>query len=188
MILSTLSAVPVALNEGELGIPGRWRERRRLTELDRKAARSAELYLLGELLSDASDLVRAGWVQHCWFAVRDEQGTRRRVGPRNLQDLDGKRVSEVCMVGAIVQAAGGVDQAGTDAVHGAIDLTWATLYSKPIRCCSSPSVRLAYIHDLIAWNDAAGRTADDAATLLSAAALRAHAERVIPADGAEASV
>src|SRR5690242_837246 len=103
MLRSTLGAVPIPLNDGELRIPGGWRERRRLIEQDRQAGRQAELYLLGELLADASDLVRAGWVQHCWFAVRDEQGTRRRIGPRNLQDLDGNRVSEVCMVGAIVQ-------------------------------------------------------------------------------------
>lgn len=181
MLRSTLGAVPIPLNDGELRIPGGWRERRRLIEQDRQAGRQAELYLLGELLADASDLVRAGWVQHCWFAVRDEQGTRRRIGPRNLRDLDGNRVSEVCMVGAIVQAAGGVDRAGTEPVHRAIDLTWATLFSAPMRSCPPASVRLAYIHDLIAWNDAAGRTAADAATLLSAAARRAQDERAIHA-------
>ncbi len=182
MIRSTVSALPVPFDDGELRIPGRRRERRRLIEQDRQAARQAELYLLGELLTDASDLVRAGWVQHCWFAVRDERGTRRRIGPRNLQDLDGNRVSEVCMVGAIVQAAGGVDRAGTEPVHRAIDLTWATLYDTPMRSCPSSSVRLAYIHDLIAWNDAAGRTADDAAILLSAAARRAPEERATEAE------
>ena len=169
---STLTAVPAPVRESEPGLRERWRERRRLTEQDRQAAHQAELYLLRALLADASDLVEAGWVQHCWFTISDEHGSRRRIGPLNLYELDGHPVREVCLVGAIVEAAGGIARAGTQPVHRAIDLTWATLYNQPLRCCPSPPVRLAHIHDLTRWNDSARRTRDDVADLLTAASRR----------------
>lgn len=154
----------------------RRREQQRLAEHDRRVARQAELHLLGELLGDASALVEDGWVQHCWFTVRDERGERRRVGPRNLQELDGRAIDQVCLVGAIVQAAGGVARAGSQPVHRALDLTWATLYHLPVRWCPAPSVRLAHIHDLTRWNDADLRSTGDVVGLLSAAACRATVE------------
>lgn len=176
MTRSTLTAVPAPARNSEPRLRERWRERRRLTEQDRQAARLAELYLLRALLADASDLVTAGWVQHCWFTISDEHGNRRRIGPLNLHELDGHPIREVCLVGAIVQAAGGIARAGTQPVHRAIDLGWATLYNQPL-CTSnhtpSPPVRLAHIHDLTRWNDSPGRTPDDVVGLLSAASGRA---------------
>jgi hypothetical protein len=79
----------------------------------------------------------------------------------------------MCLVGAIVQAAGGVAHAGTGPVHGAIDLTWATLFDEAEWRSPSARVRLARIHDLIGWNDAAGRRPEQVAGLLVAAAHRA---------------
>lgn len=169
----TLTIVPAPVRDSEPGRRERWRERRRLTEQDRQAAEQAELYLLRALLADASDLVNAGWVQHCWFVISDERGSRRRIGPLNLHELDGHPVSDVCLVGAVVEAAGGIARAGTHPVHRAIDLTWATLYNQPLRCCPSPPVRLAHIHDLTRWNDSPGRTPHDVAGLLTAASHRA---------------
>ena len=152
-------------------------ERRRLAQHDRRAAHRAELHGLRTLLADAADLVDAGWVQRCWFTVRDEHGDRRRVGPANLRELRGRTVSEVCLVGAIVQAGGGVAQAGAQPVQRALDLTWATLYNLPVRWCPAPAVRLAHIHDLTRWNDAAARTPDDVGSLLVTACGRAALER-----------
>jgi hypothetical protein len=170
---SAVLASPPVLEVGERSLRERWRERRRLAEQDRRAAQQAERLLLGVLLADASDLVHAGWVQHCWFTVEDEDGQRRRIGARNLRDLNRQPVREVCLVGAIVQAAGGVDRAGSQPVHRAIDVTWATLYDERAPWTPSPAVRLAYIHDLIRWNDTPRRSADEVADLLTAASCRA---------------
>jgi hypothetical protein len=161
------------VRESELGPRGRWRERRRLIEQDRHAAHQAQLYVLRALLADASDLVKTGWVQHCWFSITDADGRTRRIGAPNLHELEGHPVTGVCLVGGIVQAAGGISRAGTQPVHHAIDLTWATLYDEQMRCRPSPPVRLAHIQDLTRWNDAAPRTRDDVAALLTAASSRA---------------
>jgi hypothetical protein len=170
---STVFAVAAPGPETEAGLRERRRERRRLIEQDRHAVQQATLYLLSELLADASDLVSTGWVQHCWFTISDESGARRRIGPRNLHQLDGRPVTGVCLLGAIVQAAGGVARAGTEPVHRGIDLTWATLFDQPTHRFPAAYVRLAYIHDLMRWNDAASRTAGDVAGLLVAASGRA---------------
>jgi hypothetical protein len=171
---STLTAVPARVGSRAPGLRDRWCERRRrLSEQDLHSAHQAELSLLRPLLADASGLVNAGWVQHCWFTITDEHGRKRRVGPLNLHELDGHPVSEVCLVGAIVQAAGGTARSGTQPVRRAIDVTWATLYNQPIRWCPSPPVRLAHIHDLTRWNDSPRRTPDDVAALLAAASVRA---------------
>lgn len=169
----TLVAVPARGQAPAPGVRERWRERRRLAEQDRQVAAQAERYLLRRLLLEASDLVTAGWVQRCWFAFRDEDGRRHRIGPPNLHELGSHPVSEVCLVGAIVQAAGGLARAGTRPVHQAIDLTWATLYHEPSWRRPSPPVRLAHIHDLTRWNDARERRSDDVTDLLAAASLRA---------------
>jgi hypothetical protein len=155
------------------GFRERRRERRRLAECDRQAAARAERYLLRGMLADAADLVHAGWVQRCWFTVIDGSGNERRIGPLNLHELDGRAVTGVCLVGAVVQAAGGVSRAGSQPVHHAIDLTWATLYGEPASWCPSPPIRLAHIHDLTRWNDRAGRTPEQVAGLLTAASDRA---------------
>lgn len=169
---STLAAV---VTGGQTSAPrlleGR-RARKRLTQLDREAADRAERFLLRALLVDAGSLVTQGWVQYCWFTVLDEHGERRRIGPPNLHELAGRTVSEVCLVGAIVQAAGGLARAGSPPVHRAIDLTWATLYNDATWRRHSPAVRLAHVHDLTRWNDAPVRTSAEVAGLLTAASER----------------
>jgi len=170
MLRSSPPAVLPALPASDPGLRQRRRERRRLAEQDRRAAQRAERFLLRALLADARGLVRAGWVQHCWFVIEDEDGTPRRIGAPNLHELGAHPVTGVCLVGAIVQAAGGISRAGTQPVHRAIDLTWATLYDEPLRRWASAPVRLSYIHDLTRWNDAAQRCVDDVVGLLTAAA------------------
>jgi hypothetical protein len=167
-----LVVVPPPARERKLGMRERRHERRRLAEQDRRAAHQADLYVLRGLLADASQLVAAGWVQHCWFTVPDENGGRKRIGPRNLHELGCQPAAEVCLVGAIVEAGGGIAKAGTQPVRHAIDLTWATLYNDAVRWYPPP-LRLAHIHDLTRWNDSARRTPDDVADLLTAASCRA---------------
>jgi hypothetical protein len=168
---SIITAPPV--HERPLGLRERRRERRRLIEQDRRAAARAELYVVRRLLYSALDLVESGWAQDCWFTVSDGRGGRRRIGPQNLHELGGQPVADVCLVGGIVQAGGGVARAGSQPVHRALDLTWATLYNQPTRWCPSPALRLAHIRDLTRWNDAPRRTPDDVTGLLAASALRA---------------
>jgi hypothetical protein len=77
------------------------------------------------------------------------------------------------LVGAVVQAAGGVAHARTQPVHRALDLTWAALYNEPVRWCPAPATRLSHVRDLTRWNDRDGRTATEVSGLLALAADRA---------------
>jgi hypothetical protein len=167
-----LSTAPPIVPAPRPGFRERRRRRHELGEHDRQAALLAELHLLRLLLSEAGELVNAGWVQHRWFTVRDEAGIEHGVGPRNLADLDGRQVIGTCLVGAIVHAGGGVEAAGSAAVHRAIDLTWATLHNTRVQWTPPPSIRLTRVHELVRWNDAHGRTADEVAGLLGTAAQR----------------
>jgi hypothetical protein len=123
------------------GVRARRCERRRLVEVDRRSRLRAESALMHALLLDASDLVRDGWAQRCWFVARDERDGRVRVGPQNLHELAGRQVVEVCLVGAVVHAAGGVAHAGSQPVQRALDATCRAVPRAcalvPISCCSS---------------------------------------------------
>jgi hypothetical protein len=162
-----------ALATGSAGMRARRRERRRLAELDRRGALRAEAVLLRGLLMRAGDLVRDGWVQRCWFIACDDRGHQVRIEAQNLYELAGKQVIDVCLVGAVVQAGGGVAHARTQPVRRALDLTWAALYHEPMRWCPSPAVRLSHVRDLTRWNDLPGRTAAEVSGLLALAADRA---------------
>jgi hypothetical protein len=172
MVVSVLGG---GLDTGATRLPGlraRRRERRRLVEQDRQSALRSEAVLLRALLLHASDLVGAGWAQRCWFVARDEHDGRVRVGPQNLHDLAGRQVVEVCLVGAVVHAAGGVAHAGSQPVHRALDVTWAALCHDPVQWCPAPAVRLAHVRELTRWNDQPGRTAAEVSHLLAVAADR----------------
>src|SRR5574338_376291 len=88
-----------------------WRERRRhrreLARQDRRSARIAELATISSMLAAAQDSIRAGWVQHAWYAYRDDDALRVVHG-HNLGELAGHEISASCLVGAIVTAGGGV--------------------------------------------------------------------------------
>jgi hypothetical protein len=94
-----------------------------------------------------------------------------------LSELAGRQVVAVCLVGAVIQAAGGVAHAGSQPVRRALDVTWAALYLDPVRWCPAPAVRLAHVRDLTRWNDRAGRTAAEVSGLLAVAAERAEISR-----------
>jgi hypothetical protein len=172
VVVSVLGGGAQTVATGLPGVRARRRERRRLVEVDRRSALRAESALLHALLLDASDLVRGGWAQRCWFVARDERDGRVRVGPQNLHELAGRHVVEVCLVGAVIHAAGGVAHAGSQPVQRALDATWAELYREPVRWCPSPAVRLTHVRDLTRWNDRAGRAAAEVSGLLALAAER----------------
>jgi len=184
VVLSVLGGGPDTVATSVPGFRARRRERRRLVDLDRRSALRAESALLHALLLRASDLVCDGWTQRCWFVAGDDDG-RVRVGPTNLSDLAGRDVVEVCLVGAVIHAAGGVAQAGTQPVQRALDVTWAALYHDPVRWCPAPAVRLAHVRDLTRWNDGAGRTAAEVSGLLTRAADRTGELTVDEIGGAE---
>ena len=146
-------------------------ERRRLARHDRVPAQLAELQAARALFAGAATVVEAAWIQHGWFGYRDEQGRERLVGPHNLHEITGRQLTGACLVGAIVQAGGGLPAARTGPVHRALDLSWQALFSvaEPVGYCPSPALRIARVRDLTRWNDQPSRTAAEVTALLGAA-------------------
>jgi hypothetical protein len=146
-------------------------ERRRLARLDRVPAQLAELHAARALFDRAATVVAAAWIQHGWFGYRDDRGRERLVGPHNPQEITGRQLTGACLVGAIVQAGGGLPAARTGPVHRALDLTWQALFSvaEPVGHCPSPALRTARVRDLTRWNDRPDRTAGEVTALLVAA-------------------
>jgi hypothetical protein len=152
------------------------RERRRRARQDRLAARLAELYCIRALLADAATVVSAGWLQHHWFAVTDTQGKRSTVSAYNLHLTADRPVSDACLVGSIVQAAGGPSTVHSQLVQRTLDPTWHALYEdtqEPVRWCPAPPIRTAHVRDLTRWNDRPGRTAEQVVDFLRSAQLTA---------------
>jgi hypothetical protein len=158
-------------NRLPLRLRGRARQRRRLAAQDRVSAQLAELHQIRLILAGASALVSTGWVQNGWFSYRDEQGRQCVVDAHNLHRLAGRPISGACLVGAIVQAGGGLPAARSQAVQRSLDLTWQVLYhgaKAPLDFCPAPAVRAARVRDLTAWNDRPHRNVQDVMTLLDA--------------------
>jgi hypothetical protein len=133
------------------------RERRRLTEADRRGARLAELHHIATLAAGAAAVVQRGWAPSTWY------------GP----------AGEACLVGAIVRAAGGPSSVRSQLVRRTIDLAWHTLRrdaTAPADYCPSPMILQARIRDLTHWNDTPGRTAAEVVSLLAATRTLAVAE------------
>jgi hypothetical protein len=184
-----LTPVPTHADPTTAGIARRIAERRRLARQDRLAAQRAELHAARALLAGAVTVVEAGWIQDAWFAYRDERHREHLVGPHNLHEIVGRQVTGACLVGAIVQAGGGVPAARTGQVHRALELAWQALF--PVSefsvtefsltqsdYCPAPAVRTARVHDLTIWNDRPYRTVGDVTALLHAAD-RAAAGRIV---------
>jgi hypothetical protein len=168
--MSDLATTPVS-RHGQATFSRRIAERRRLARHDRIPAQLAELHAARAIFADAAGLVRAAWIQDGWFAYRDGQGHERLVGAYNLHEITGQQPTGACLVGAIVQAGGGLPAARTGRVHRALDLTWQALFGvvEPVGYCPAPALRIARVRDLTRWNDRPSRTADDVTTLLEAA-------------------
>lgn len=164
-----------------------WRaKRRRIRQLrihDETSARLAELDHMTDILNQAADLIGGGWLQHSWFAYLDDNGRTRTVTAHNVDRMAGRPVVGACLVGAIVQAGGGLSNVRSQAVQRAVDLTWHTLHEIHVRAnhwTSAPEIRMDRVRDLTRWNDHPSRTAPQAEALLrrTAAAASSEAARV----------
>lgn len=176
MSVESLLSTPeeIAAGGGAAGFRRRIADRRRLARLDRTSARLAELHCVRSVLADARSVVEAGWIQRGWFAYRDEQGRQQLVDAYHLHLMAGRRPTGACLVGAIVQAGGGLPAAHSQPVHRALDLTWEALqgWTEPVEHCSAPALRLVRVRELTAWNDRPHRTAREVDALLAVAGRR----------------
>lgn len=143
-------------------------ERRRLKQVDQLSTRLAELHAIRSLLDQAADVVRHGWVQGAWFTVATPGGDHA-VTAYDLSMVTDHPVTGACLVGAVVQAAGGPATVATQLVQRTLDLTWHALREdseRPVQWCPGPRARLIGVLDLTHWNDAPGRTQDEVVDLL----------------------
>ena len=146
-------------------------ERRRLRHLDALSARLAELHAISDLLALATSVVEAGWVKGAWFTVATAGGSRA-VTAQDLDLLVDQSVTGACLVGGVVQAAGGPATVRSQLVQRTLDLTWHALRedpSQPVRWCPGPAVRTMHVLELTFWNDAPERTRTDVLNLLQRA-------------------
>ncbi len=143
-------------------------ERRRLARCDALSSRLAELRAMGELLSEAAELVERGWVQGAWFTVGTPRG-EVAVTAYDLRLVDTYPVTGACLAGAVVHVGGGPAAVSSQLTQRTLDLTWHALREDavpPPALCPSPQVRTMRLLDLTRWNDARGRTQADVVGLL----------------------
>jgi hypothetical protein len=154
-------------------------ERRRLRRQDVLSARLAELHAVQALLRRACEVVDGGWVQGAWFTVDTARG-RRSVTAYDLGLAQQQPVTGACLVGAVVEAAGGPATVRSQLVQRTLDLTWHALREgpdRPVRWCPGPRMRMMQVLELTYWNDAPGRTPGEVAALLLAAQRCADVQR-----------
>jgi hypothetical protein len=146
-------------------------ERRRLRNLDALSARLAELHAIRALLEQSACVIDAGWVKGAWFTVDTPSGTRA-VTAHDLDLVVDRPVTGACLVGAVVQAAGGPATVRSQLVQRTLDLAWHALRedpSHPVRWCPGQPVRTMHVLELTYWNDAPERTRTDVLNLLQVA-------------------
>jgi hypothetical protein len=149
-----------------------------LKRQDRVSSHLAELYAVHDLLKQAVEVVGTGWLQRGWFTVMTVDGLRT-VNAYNLDDAVEKPVVGACLVGSVVQGAGGPAAVGTQLVQRTLDLLWHTLREDPersVRWCPDPQTRTLRVLDLTRWNDSPGRTRGEVVALLLAAQQTASRE------------
>jgi hypothetical protein len=145
-------------------------ERRRLKRQDTLSAELAELHAIRALLERAVEVVAAGWVQGAWFTVATTDGTRD-VTAYNLPLALNRPVTGACLVGSVVEAAGGPATVRSQLVQRTLDLVWHTLREDPqhpVRWCPGPRMRMMGLLELTSWNDAPRRTQGQVVELLEA--------------------
>ena len=142
--------------------------RRRLKRQDRLSAQLAELHAMTALLERAAEVVGAGWVQGAWFAVATDDGPRT-VTAYDLTLLAQRPVTGACLVGAVVQAAGGPATVRSQLVQRTLDVVGHTLRedpARPVAWCPGPRVRTLGVLELTHWNDAPRRAQHEVVELL----------------------
>ena len=145
-------------------------ERRWLKRQDRLSAQLAELQAMSVLLDRAAEVVGAGWVQGAWFTVATEKGPRA-VTAYDLPVLTNRPVTGACLVGGVVQAAGGPAEVRSQLVQRTLDAVGHTLREDPARrvqWCPGPRMRTLGVLELTHWNDTPGRTQQEVVGLLEA--------------------
>jgi hypothetical protein len=153
--------------------------RRQLKRQDAVSSHLAELYAIRGLLERGADVIGTGWLQRGWFTVPTAEGPRA-VTAYNLDDAVDQPVIGACLVGSVVQAAGGPGAVGTQLVQRTLDLLWHTLREGPdrrVRWCPDPQTRALRVLDLTRWNDSPARTRGEVLGLLLAAQHTADVER-----------
>ena len=154
-------------------------ERRRLKQLDALSARLAELHAIDALLEQSRDVVNAGWIQGAWFSVASASG-QRAVVAYDLRTVMDRPVTGACLVGAVVQAAGGPATVRSQLVQRTLDLTWHALREDPVRpvhWSPGPRIRMMQLLELTHWNDTPGRTREEVVDLLRAGQRTAEVQR-----------
>jgi len=155
-------------------------ERRRLQHHDELSSHLAELPQIRALLEQATEVVvDVGWVQGAWFTVATAGG-KRAVTAYNLRLAEDRPVTGACLVGAVVQAAGGPATVRSQLVQRTLDLVWHTLREdpdRPVQWCPGPRMRMMRVLELTHWNDAPGRTRGQVVDLLRAARQTADVQR-----------
>jgi hypothetical protein len=154
-------------------------ERRRLKRQDVLSGRLAELHAIAALIDRSADVVRGGWVQGAWFTVAGDGGSRA-VTAYDLGLAVDREVIGACLVGAVVQAAGGPATVRSQLVQRTLDLVWHTLREdphRPVQWCPGPRVRMLGVLELTHWNDAPGRTQGEVVDLLLTAGRTADLQR-----------
>ncbi|MEO6999293.1 MAG: hypothetical protein ABI112_14530, partial [Terracoccus sp.] len=157
----------------------RQEERRRLQQIDTLSARLAELCSIAALLERAVQVVGAGWVQGAWFSVEAPAG-QRTVAAYDLRLALDHPVIGACLVGGVVQGAGGPAAARSQLVQRTLDLLWHTLREspdQPVRWCPGPAVRQGMLREMTRWNDDPRRTQKEVLDLLTAARHTADVQR-----------
>jgi hypothetical protein len=104
------------------------------------SARLAELHAIRGLLQRTVEVVGAGWVQGGWFTVASAGG-ERTIMASDLHLVVVRPVTGACLVGAVVQAAGGPATVRSQLFQRTLDLTWHALRedpSRPVHWCPSP--------------------------------------------------
>lgn len=179
-----------AVHRGRLGrVLERLAARRTASRLRRLDADQAELADLQRVLSDARAVVERGWIQHAWFAYLDDRGRTRTASSAAATEVTGRPLVGACLVGAVVDAAGGPHAVHAQPVQRSLDLVWhalATTEGDPVAWCPAPDVRMARVRDLTRWNDSGGRTAEQVGgLLLTAERVAVHEADRIAARAAE---
>lgn len=141
-------------------------------DAERERALRARIDVARVVISTAADVVADGWIQNAWYQIRDKTGAVRTVTADNLDLLESGPVVAACLVGAVVQAAGGRYAAHDQSTGDSLDLVWHAAFADHERLgvgfCPPPSIRSLRVLDLTRWNDRPGRCIDQVLELLDA--------------------